>query len=146
MANLMKTENREAARSAGPEYRWDPFRMMDALFRWDPFRADWSGSTGRDEFIPRFDVKDTKDAYVIKADLPGVKEEQLEVAVNGNTISISGKREEERREESDHYYAMERSTGSFTRNFAMPDTADPEGVSAELRSGVLTVQIAKKPE
>src|SRR5437660_1392521 len=131
MANLVRRDNREPARSTAPEYRWDPFRMMDALFRWDPFRSDWAGTTttAQESFVPRFDVKDTKEGYVIKADLPGVKEDQLEVAVNGNMISVSGKREEERREENDRYYAMERTTGSFTRSFSVPETANSDAVS-----------------
>jgi len=98
------------------------------------------------EFTPRFDVKDTKDAYVIKADLPGVKEEDVEVSLNGSLLTISGKREEEHREEGDSYYAMERSSGSFARSFTMPQGIDGNDVSAELKNGVLSVRIPKKPE
>src|SRR3954470_13924514 len=108
MANMVRRDNRDVGRATGPEYRWDPFRLMDALVRWDPLRGDWSGLTQGSDFTPRFDVKETKDAYVIKADLPGVKEDELDVSLNGSLLTISGRREEEHREEGENYYAMER--------------------------------------
>jgi HSP20 family protein len=146
MANLVKRENREVARSASPDYRVDPFRMMDALLRWEPFRGDWGALNQNLVFIPRFDVKEIKDAYVIKADLPGVKDEDLNVSLSGNLLTISGRREEEHREEGGSYYAMERSSGDFARSFTLPDGIDGASVTAELKNGVLTVQIPKKPE
>jgi HSP20 family protein len=146
MANLIKRENRDVARSTRPEHQLDPFRMMDALLRWDPFGGDWAGLGQNLEFVPRFDVKEIKDAYVINADLPGVKDEELNVSLSGNLLTISGKREEEHREEGESYYAMERSHGSFARSFTMPDGVDSDGVSADLREGVLTVRIPKKPD
>src|SRR4029078_208861 len=97
-------------------------------------------------FVPRFDVKETQDAYVINADLPGVKDEALNVSLNGNLLTISGTREEEHREEGESYYAMERSHGSFARSFTMPDSVDGESVTADLKQGVLTVRIPKRPE
>ena len=146
MLNLIKRENRDVTRSATPEHRLDPFRMMDALLRWDPLRGEWGGFGQSVEFVPRFDVKETKDAYVISADLPGVKDEDLNVSLNGNLLTISGTREEEHREEGESYYAMERSHGSFARSFTMPDGVDGESVTADLKQGVLTVRIPKKPE
>jgi len=146
MLNLIKRENRDVTRSATLEHRLDPFRMMDALLRWDPFRGDWSGPGQGLEFVPRFDVKETKDAYVISADLPGVKDEQLNVSLNANLLTISGTREEEHREEGESTYAMERSHGSFARSFTMPDGVDGDSVTADLQQGVLTVRIPKKAE
>jgi HSP20 family protein len=146
MANLVRRENREVARG-GEEHRWDPFRAMDALLRWDPFREEtaplgsWTGG-----YTPRFDVKETKDAYVFKADLPGVKEEDVELSLSGNMLTISGKKEEEHKEESEQYYAMERTYGSFSRSFSLPDSVDSEHVTAELKGGVLAVNVPKRPE
>jgi HSP20 family protein len=145
MANLIRRESREATRPSS-EYRFDPFRVMDALLRWDPFRDDGGGLLQGGEFVPRFDVKETKDAYVIKADLPGVKEGDLDVSLNGNMLTIRGKREEERKEEGDSYYAIERSSGSFTRSFTLPESADGDNVGADLRDGVLEVRLPKKAE
>ena len=146
MLNLIKRENRDVTRSATPEHRLDPFRMMDALLRWDPLRGEWGGFGQSVEFVPRFDVKETKDAYVISADLPGVKDEDLNVSLNGNLLTISGTREEEHQEAGESYYAMERSHGSFARSFTMPDGVDGDSVTADLKQGVLTVRIPKKPE
>jgi HSP20 family protein len=146
MLNLIKRENRDVTRSATPEHRLDPFRMMDALLRWDPLRGEWGGFGQSVEFVPRFDVKETKDAYVISADLPGVKDEDLNVSLNGNLLTISGTREEEHQEAGESYYAMERSHGSFARSFTMPDGVDGDSVTADLKQGVLTLRIPKKPE
>src|SRR4051812_9656923 len=123
MANLVKRENRDVARSAGSEHRWDPFRAMDALLRWEPFLdefgplSSWTGG-----YAPSFDVKETKDAYVLKADLPGVKEEEVEVSLSGSMLTISGKKEEEHKEEGEQCYAMECTYGSFARSFSLPDS------------------------
>jgi HSP20 family protein len=145
MANfLVKRDDRDLSRSGSMGYRWDPFRTMDALLRWDPF----SGQAGAvaETFAPRFDVKETKDGYLFKADLPGVKDEDLDISLNGNVLTISGKRDAELAEEGEQYYAMERTHGSFARTFALPDTADGDHVTAELKTGVLTVHVAKRPE
>ena len=144
MANLIKRDNRELARGASPEHRVDPFRVMDALLRWDPFRGDLM--RGDQDFVPRFDVKETKDAYVIQADLPGVQDQELEVSLSGNLLTVSGRREEQHSDEGDSYYAMERSYGDFVRSFTMPDGVDADGVSADLKQGVLTVRLPKKPD
>ncbi len=146
---LIRRENREFARQESPEYRntfWDPFRVMDVFLRWDPTRAD-NGLTARGgEFVPRFDVKETRNAYELRADLPGVKDEDVEVSLNGNLLTVSGKREEEHRQEGDQYFTLERSYGTFSRSFALPDNVDAEHITADLRSGVLSLQIPKKPE
>jgi len=147
MANLIRRDNREGARANGAEHGLDPFQMIDALLRWDPLRGgEWSGLAAAPAFAPRFDVKETKDAYVIKADLPGVKEEELDVSLNGNLLTISGKRDADHREEGDAYFAIERSYGSFARSFTMPESVDGAGVTADLKNGVLAVRIPKKPE
>ncbi len=121
---------------------WDPFQMMREFLRAEPmfqFRAE-------DAFNPRFDVKETEEGYVFQADLPGVKEPDVKVAVEGNRLTISGKREEERKKENDTYYSYERSFGSFMRAFTLPETADAGKAQAELKDGVLTLKLPKKPE
>ena len=141
MANLVR-RNQEQLPGV-----WEPLRLMRDMLSWDPF-AEMLPSVTQNEvvFAPRFEVKETKDAYVFKADLPGVKEDDLDITVTGNRLTVSGKREAEQREESDRYYAYERSYGSFTRAFTLPESADCDRVDADLTSGVLTVSIAKKAE
>jgi HSP20 family protein len=119
--------------------------MMRDLMRWDPF-AEMGFGRGELAFAPTFEVKETKDAYVFKADLPGILEEDLDVSLTGNRLTVSGKREEEKRQEEDRYYACERTYGSFSRSFTLPEGVDAEHAEADLSSGVLTITLAKKPE
>src|SRR5262245_43358340 len=81
-----------------------------------------------------------------KADVPGVKESDLDVTLTGNRLTISGKREAERKEQTETYYAYERSYGDFTRAFTLPDGIDTNSVVADLKDGVLTVSVRKTPE
>ena len=117
---------------------WDPFREMVPPF--EPEQAI------EFKFAPSFDVKETKEAFVFKADLPGLTEKDIDVAVSGNRLTVSGKREEEKKEKGDVYYTWERSYGAFTRSFTLPEGVDPEHVEAEMKHGVLTIAAAKKPE
>jgi HSP20 family protein len=149
MANIIRRDNNDVTprSSTGHDYRLDPFRMMDALFRWDPFRTDSSSLfQGGNDFSPRFDVKETKSAFVIKADLPGVNDDDVNVSVTGRQLTISGHREHEQREEGEQFFAIERSAGSFARSFSLPDVVDPDAVKADLKNGVLTLEIPKRPE
>ena len=145
MANLIRRNQSEAAPSSASV--WDPFRAMRDVLRWDPFR-ELEAATGGDYglFAPSFDVKENKDGYIFRADLPGVREEDLDISLTGNRLTISGKREQEKHEQGDTYYASERSYGSFSRAFTLPDGTDGENVKAELKDGVLQVIVPKKPE
>lgn len=127
---------------------WDPFERMQELLGTEPFESFSRLLRGAEEptFVPAFEVKETKEGFVFKADLPGVEEKDLDVSVTGDRITISGKRETEHKEESDRYYAFERSYGSFSRSFTLPEDVNAEGVQASLKDGVLTVMLPKKPE
>jgi HSP20 family protein len=129
------------------EPRWDPTRMMRDFFGWDPFREMTPFvpqiPTG---FVPSFEIKETKEGYTFKADVPGVKEQDLEVTVTGNRLTVSGKRDAEKQEQTDTYFTYERSYGDFTRSFTLPDGVDMNSVHADLKEGVLTLSIKKTPE
>lgn len=120
---------------------FDPFRAMEGLFRVAPQNETVQRGF---EFAPSFDVKETKDAFLFKADLPGVKESDLEITHTGNRLSIVGKREAEERKEEDNYFMIERSFGSFQRTFTLPESADVDQIKADLKSGVLSVTIPKR--
>lgn len=124
--------------------------MLRTLMSWDLFReiAPLLGIEGetKERFAPTFAVKETKAAYIFKADLPGVEEKDIEVTVTANRLTVKGNREEEKHEAGDLYYACERSFGTFTRSFTLPDDIDVEHVEAELKRGVLTVVVPKNPE
>jgi HSP20 family protein len=122
---------------------------MRALLTWDPFRemapfAPAEASTF--SLSAAFDVKETKDAYLFKADVPGIYEKDLEVTLTGNRLTIAGKRDAEKEDRTDRYYAYERSYGAFTRSFTLPEGANVEALRASLEQGVLTVTVPKKPE
>lgn len=143
MANLLR---RTTPAATTPSRAIDPFEMMRALMGWDPL-AELGASGSRElAFVPQFEVKETKDAYVFKADLPGLREEDVDIQLTANRLTVSGKREEEHRDEDERFYAYERSYGSFSRSFTLPEGIDVEHAQAELTNGVLTLSIAKKPE
>jgi HSP20 family protein len=125
----------------------DPFELMREMMEWDPFRelGTLRSAPGL-AFVPPFEVKETKDGYVFKADLPGLKEKDLDISLTGNRLTVSGTREEEKKEEDERFYAYERSYGTFSRSFTLPEGVDPNSVDAELKEGVLTIHMAKKPE
>jgi len=126
---------------------WDPFEMMQEIMRADPFRELSRGFLGEPGgFVPSFEVKETKDSFTFKADLPGLKEDDIEVSLSGNILTISGQRQEEKKDEGDQYYAYERSYGSFSRSFTLPEGVDVDQVRAELKDGVLNVVVPKRPE
>lgn len=105
-----------------------------------PFR--WRGAL----YVPDFDVKETPDSFVLKADVPGIKASELDIKITLDRLTVSGHREEEKSKKGDTYYAYERSYGSFSRSFALPDGANPDRVEASLTDGVLTITVAKRPE
>jgi HSP20 family protein len=123
---------------------WEPFRMMRDLLRWDPFHEMAPVlSAELPAYTPAFEIKETKDAFVFKADVPGVKEQDLEVTTTGNRLTVTGKRESEKEEKEDNYYAFERTYGSFTRSFTLPEHADTANIHADLKAGELTIVIPK---
>ena len=126
---------------------FDPFRTMRELMRFDPFAEMGTISNWQSiQFNPDFEVKETREGYQFRADLPGIKEKDLEISMTGNRLTVSGHREAEKRDESDRYYLYERSYGSFSRSFTLPDGVDNTKVAADLRDGVLTLLVPRRPE
>lgn len=149
MSNIsIRKQNGDKPAVAPPaESSWDPWRTMRALLSWDPFREIAPFPEERAvAFAPAFDIKETKDSYQFKADVPGIQEKDLEVTITGNRLTVAGKREEEREDKSDRYYAYERNYGSFSRSFTLPDGVDADKLNASLEKGVLSVVVPKKPE
>ena len=95
------------------------------------------------EWVPLVDVKEEKDHFVIRADIPGVDPKHIEVTMENGVLSIRGERTSESVEEREKYHRMERITGVFHRRFALPDTANPDGIQARGRDGVPEITIPK---
>jgi HSP20 family protein len=146
MANvaIQKKENPDTPAIARRD--WDPLRLMRDMLRWDPFREMAPVlALEAQSYSPAFEVKETPDAFMFKADVPGIKEQDIEVHLAGNRLTIGGKREAEKEDKGETFYAYERSYGTFTRTFTLPDQTDSANVKAELKNGELTVVVPKTP-
>ncbi|KAL6645844.1 hypothetical protein ACP70R_017452 [Stipagrostis hirtigluma subsp. patula] len=136
---------------------FDPF----SLDLWDPFEGSPFGSSGGSLFpsFPRassgsevaafagarIDWRETPEAHVFKADVPGLKKEEVKVEVeDGNILQISGERNKEQEEKTDTWHRVERSSGKFLRRFRLPENAKTEQIRASMENGVLTVTVPKE--
>ena len=145
MANIV--HRHEPTTSMQPFGHRDPLRMMRDMLRWDPVRELGSfPSLDLQAFTPSFDVKETKDALVIQADLPGMSDKDVTISVAGNRLTISGERKAEAVKEDESYYMFERTYGSFNRTFTLPEEVEVDKVQAELKDGVLRVTLPKRPD
>lgn len=115
------------------------------LMKWDPFSemAPLLGAIPTEGIVASFDVKETPNAYIFKADLPGFVEKDLDISAAGDRLTISGNRRNEREDKTDTYYVCERRYGSFARTFTLPQGVDIDHVNAELKQGILTVTVPR---
>jgi HSP20 family protein len=137
-------------RKGGGEERreLEPSRWLRELLGWDPFR-EMTPFVEVDRglrFSPDFEVKENKEGFSFKADMPGIKEPDLEITLTGNRLTISGKRESEKEDKGETYYVSERSYGTFSRSFTLPEGVDAAHLQVELKDGVLMIALPKLPE
>lgn len=118
-------------------------QVFDKFFNGD---ADDASSVVTSQWMPRVDIKEEADRFLILADLPGVDPGEIEVQMDEGTLSIKGERKTEAVAESERYSRVERAHGVFYRRFALPDSANPEGITATGKHGVLEIAIPKRPE
>lgn len=124
--------------------RWEPLREMDEFFRpYLPMLGRMRRSV-EEVWSPTSDISETDKEYVIKAELPEVKKEDVKVELADGVITISGERKREKQSKDENEIRVESFYGSFSRSFALPDNIDPAGVKAECKDGVLRVRIPKK--
>jgi len=133
--------------------RWDPFadmadlrREMDHIFGEFFGRTPSSMAATEAMWSPLVDIHETKDSFLLMAELPGVKQEDVEVSVEGDTLTLKGERKREAEVKEDQYHRIERSYGRFERSILLPSVVDPNRVKATYRDGVLEVQLPKKEE
>jgi HSP20 family protein len=125
----------------------EPVQMLRDLLRWNPFREIAPHLMEGSNFVPAFEVRESKDRFVFMADLPGVKEADLEINLAGARLFIAGSRKPEVVvEEHETYFTSERAYGPFQRSFTLPEGIDPEHIVAELKEGVLTLVVPKTAE
>lgn len=133
--------------------RYDPFRDLrtlqeevNRLFSTNLTRAFGDEGIGRGAWSPSVDIYENKDQIVLEAELPGMKQEDFDLSIENNVITLRGERKFEKSDESDNFHRVERSYGSFTRSFTLPQTVSAEGASAEYSNGVLRVTLPKREE
>ena len=134
--------------------RWDPARElsslqaeMNRLFSsfFDPSVAATGGGNGPTmrRWHPAMDLVETEDHFVLRADLPGLAEEDVKIEVENDTLTVSGSREERHEDKREGFHRVERATGAFSRSLTLPEGIDPDQVTASFDRGVLEVRIPK---
>jgi HSP20 family protein len=128
--------------------RYEPWSLLDQMRRemersLDTRTAEGS-SVATSDWVPAVDIREEDNDFVIVADIPGVDPKDIEVHMDNGVLTIKGEKESEKKEEREGYKRVERTFGSFYRRFGLPDTADPERISANSHNGVLEVRIAKQ--
>lgn len=115
---------------------------------WDPFQdlVQATRTAQGAQYLPTFELSETDDAYLVSADLPGVRQEDLEVTFHGRLLTVKGKRESVTSSEGETFHVQERTYGTFARQFSLPETADGSSIKADLKDGVLSIRIGKTPE
>jgi len=131
--------------------RWDPFRevmalqnRMNSLFR--DFNEGGEGPLTTASFVPAVDIYEDEKKVVLKLEVPGIEEKDLDIRVENNTLTVKGERKFEKEEKEENFHRIERRYGSFYRAFTLPSTVDTEHVGASYNAGVLKLELAKKPE
>ena len=130
--------------------KWEPFRDVDDMF--DRFFAEtvrrWprQGAAAQParEWAPAADVSETDGEYLIKAELPEVRKEDVSITVQDGVLTLAGERKQEKREDQEKVHRVERYYGAFARRFALPENADEQGIKAESRDGVIVIHIPKQ--
>ena len=140
--NLMHTPQQRPGQSLVQ----DEFKQLfERFFNLNEGNADES-SVVTSQWTPRVDIREESGRFVILADLPGVEPQDVEVLMDKGILSIKGERKSEATQQTDRYSRIERRYGMFHRRFALPDSADADGITANGRNGVLEISIPKRPE
>jgi HSP20 family protein len=127
--------------------RWEPFRELVSL-RDDMdrlFRSFFGGPIEEVEgfWAPTVDIEEDNDNYFVKAEIPGIKKEDVKISVRGNTLSVSGERKQESETKEKTFHRIERSYGRFMRTITLPSDVDPNKVKATYKDGILTISLPK---
>jgi HSP20 family protein len=131
--------------------RWDPMRELDSL-QGELNRAfdGFFGARGNDvrvrRWIPAMDLVESDDHLVLRADLPGMTEDDIEIEIKDNILTVSGERKAEEEKRDEGYYRVERAFGSFSRSLTLPEGVKADDVSASFDKGVLEISIPKPEE
>jgi HSP20 family protein len=123
--------------------RYEPWSLLNRLQR-ELEQGSAEGSTATAEWAPAVDIKEEADKFVLHADIPGVKPEEIDISMEAGVLTIKGEKNTEATTEKENYKRVERTYGSFYRRFSLPDTANAEAISATSKNGVLVITIPKR--
>jgi len=146
--NRIQNSKKEEVKDMGL-MRWRPFeemmslrremeRLLDEVFERQPARGE--------EFYPLADISETENEFVVKMELPGIKPEEVEITLNGDTLTIRGEKKEEERSEKENYLRLERRYGAFQRSFTLGVPVKGDEVKATYKDGILEVRVPKAEE
>lgn len=124
--------------------RYEPWGLLSQLQRELAHGNVAEGSTATAEWAPAVDIKEEADKFVIHADIPGVKPEEINVNMEDGVLTIKGEKKTEAKTDEEGYKRIERTYGSFYRRFSLPDTANSDAISAQSKHGVLEIIIPKR--
>ena len=131
--------------------RWDPFRELSALQNrvnhlFHDFNRGQNELTTTTSFVPAVDVYEDEHKVTLKLEIPGINQEDLDISVENNTLSVHGEHKFEKEEKEENFRRVERRYGSFSRSFTLANTVNAEDVSADYTNGVLKIRLGKRAE
>ncbi len=122
----------------------DMNRLFDSFFRDLDVSPSGPWETGMETFSPSIDVREDEKEIVVKAELPGVEDKDVEVLLSGNALTLKGEKREEKEEKEKGYYHMERRYGAFSRVIPLPEGVETEKAEASFKHGILTIRVPRK--
>ncbi len=145
MTVQINTSNRNPETPSSRRFPASPFRLFEDFFN------DWAVRTmesdrERSSWVPRVDVLEKNGDLVLRVEVPGVTEKDIDLKIDGSRLTISGEKKQIGMDESSNLHLSEIRYGEFTRTFALPDNVDPERVSAKFKNGILSITLPPKPE
>ncbi|MCA3004485.1 MAG: Hsp20/alpha crystallin family protein [bacterium] len=144
--NLSLWKKRDPLDSSLARLRQEMDRTFDRFFS-DPSGMAWADASGPrfEGWLPPLDISQTDAEITIRAEVPGVAVKDLAISVSGNTLTIAGHKAEHREQKEEDIFRCERRFGEFRRSVELPETADPEKITAESDNGVITIRILRRP-
>src|SRR5579883_1206689 len=133
--------------------RWEPFRELANLQqRVNSLFQDYRGPQNNEElfssgsFLPPVDIIENEHDYVLKLEVPGIDQKDVQITLENNTLAVRGERKLEKEEKEENFRRVERRYGAFVRTFTLPNTIDSEHVNADYRDGILKITLGKRQE
>ncbi len=128
--------------------KWEPMREFEDLFDRYTRAMGWPANRGQElmtkgDWLPRVDISETDGEFVIKAEIPEVRKEDVKVGVDNGILTIQGERKQEKDEKKEKFHRVERYYGSFVRSFTLPDNVDEAGIRASFKDGMLNLTLPK---